>query len=265
MLATAKRFYSKMVSVLTAVVMACTTAIFTISTASGEDLTEARMREMVNELAILVNEEREALGLNPLYCTPYLMECAQIRADESSEYFSHTRPDSRSYSSIVDYDIIPWAFIGENLAGGSNTAAGAMQQWKDSPKHWATITNPDYTHMGMGLCYNPDGDGGYTWYWSQVFTAEWDKAEYADQYLPTNKVIVPASEGDIDGDAAITTFDYIMLLDYIHKKQQGIPAYLNDAQMEAADCFKDGRITEADAKAMMRYILGEYKTLPYVF
>lgn len=265
MLATAKRFYSKMVSVLTAIVMACTTAVFTISTASGEDLTEARMREMVNEMAMLVNEEREALGLNPLYCTSYLMECADIRAKESSEYFSHTRPDSRSYSSIVDYDIIPWAFIGENLAGGSNTAEGAMQQWKDSPKHWATITNPDYTHMGMGLCYNPDGEGGYTWYWSQIFTAEWDPVEYDGQYLPTDKVIVPASEGDIDGDATIGTFDYITLLDYIHKKQEGIPVYLNDAQMEAADCFQDGRITEADAKAMMRYILGEYKSLPYVF
>lgn len=265
MLATAKRFYSKMVSILTAIVMACTTAVFTISTASGEDISEARMREMVNELAILVNEEREALGLEPLYCTPYLMECANIRAQESSVYFNHFRPDGSSYTSVLDYDALPWAYIGENLAGGSNTAAGAMQQWKDSPKHWATITRPEYTHMGIGLCYNPDGDGGYTWYWSQLFTNEWDPVEYDGQYLPTDRVIVPADEGDIDGDATISTFDYITLVEYIRKKQEGKPVYLNDAQMEAADCFQDGRITEADAKAMMRYILGEYQSLPYVF
>lgn len=35
--------------------------------------------------------------------------------------------------------------------------------------------------------------------------------------------------------------------------------------MEAADCFRDGIITESDAKALQRYILGEYDELPYIF
>ncbi len=167
------------------------------------------------ELGFLINQEREKLGLNPLYTFAYLKECAGIRAKESSEYFSHTRPDGYSYSSVVDYDIIPWAYIGENLAGGSDTAAGALQQWKDSPKHWQTITRPEYTHIGCAMCYNPDGDGGYKWYWCALFTNEWDVVVYDGQYLPKNsgnsatgafenavnlqKIIIPESVVKIGG------------------------------------------------------------------
>lgn len=266
MLATAKRFYSKMVSILTALVMACTTAMFTVSTASGEDISDAKMAEMINEMAMMINAERKALGLNELYCVPYLMECADTRAKEITILPEHFRPNGDYYSTVVDYDIINYSSILENIAGGSDTAEGAMQQFRESPAHWGAITNPNITHMGIGLCYDPDGAGGFRYYWNQIFTADWREGyEYEGQYLPGDKVIVPADEGDVNGDAAINTFDYITLVEYIRDKQEGIPCYFNDAQLEAADCFKDGRITEADAKAMMRYILGEYTSLPYEF
>ncbi len=32
----------------------------------------------------------------------------------------------------------------------------------------------------------------------------------------------------------------------------------------AADCFRDGIITEADAKILAKYILGECAALPYI-
>lgn len=267
MLTTAKRFYSRIVSVLTALVMACTAAVFTVSTASGEDISEAQMREMINQVGILVNQEREALGLRPLYIVPYLNDCAAIRAQEASEYWSHTRTNGQSAFSVIDYNIVDYANIAENLAAGSDTAAGAMDQWKNSEKHWAAVTNENFTHIGIGLVFNPDGVNGCNWYWCQIFTRDFrgDDYEYEGQYLPTNKVIEPVDEGDVNGDAVIDTFDYITLVEYIRNKQEGNPAYFNDAQLEAADCFKDGRITEADAKAMMRYIIGEYKALPFEF
>ena len=266
MLATAKRFYSKMVSFLTALVMACTTAVFTISTASGEDITDARMAELVNEMAMLINAERKALGLNELYCVPYLMDCADERADEISEVWGHNRPNGNSFVEIIDYNTVSYKNIFENIAAGSDTAEDTMEQFRNSPSHWAAIVNPDITHMGVGLCYNPDGFAGCTWYWTQIFSCDIrTDYEYEGQYLPDDKVIVPADEGDVNGDASVNTFDYITLVEYIRNKQEGTPCYLNEAQLEAADCFKDGRITEADAKAMMRYILGEYKSLPFEF
>ncbi len=267
MLATAKRFYSKMVSILTALVMTCTTAIFTVSTAHGEDLSEAKISEMINEMAMQINAERKALGLRELYCVPYLMDCAEQRAGEASEVWGHIRPDGTHFTSIIDWDTAQWKNIFENLTAGYDTAESAMESFRNSPNHWAAITNPDITHMGVGLVYNPEGFGGCEYYWSQIFLQDQrgDDYEYAGQYLPSDKVIVPADEGDVNGDAAINTFDYITLVEYIRNKQEGSPAYLNDAQLEAADCFKDGRITEADAKAMMRYIIGEYTALPYEF
>ncbi|MCM1131833.1 MAG: CAP domain-containing protein [Ruminococcus flavefaciens] len=266
MLATTKRFYSKMVSFLTALVMACTTAIFTVSTASGADYSAEKIAEMVNEVAMIVNAEREAAGLQPLYVVPYLNEVASLRAYEASEYWGHSRPNGEYFVTAVDTNIIDYASIAENLAAGSDTAEGAMEQWRNSPKHWAAIVNEGYTHMGIGLAYNPDGVNGCYWYWCQIFSNDLrGDVEYDGQYLPSDKVIVPADEGDVNGDASVNAFDYLTLTEYLRKKQEGIPVYLNDAQLEAADCFKDGRITEADAKAMMRYILGEYKSLPYEF
>lgn len=266
MLATAKRFYSKMVSILTALVMACTAAMFTVSTASGEDLSDAKIEEMVNEMAMMINSERKALGLNELYCVPYLMDCAKERSQEISEFWGHFRPNGDWFSEVIDYNVVSYNNIFENITAGSATAEEAMDMFRNSPDHWAALTNEHITHMGVALCYNPDGVAGCRWYWCQIFTRDIRADyEYEGQYLPSENVIVPAGFGDVDGDQGITAFDYTTLIKYIHDKQNGVPCYLNEEQLEAADCFKDGRITEADAKAMMRYILGEYKSLPFEF
>lgn len=152
--------------------------------------------EKAEELGFLINQEREKLGLNPLYTFAYLKECANIRAKESSEYFSHTRPDGSSYTSVLDYSIIPWAYIGENLAGGKEDARDTLEQWRNSPKHWEILTRPEYTHIGCAACYNPDGDSGYCWYWCTICTNEWDLAVYDGQYLP-----------EYSGNSAIGAFE----------------------------------------------------------
>lgn len=264
MLKKAKKMYSKIVSIATALAMACTASVFTVSSASATEHTDSELAEFANSMAILVNQEREALGLRPLYVVPYLNECAQSRAEESAEFFSHTRPDGSYCSEIIDYDSFQYGYFAENLAAGSDNCEAAFNQWKNSEKHWAAITNSNITHMGLGVTYIEDSE--YGWYWTQIFTNDLvGEIEHEGQYLPTNHSVTPAGEGDINGDSIINTFDYITLTDYLRKKNQGTPVYLNDAQIEAADCFKDGIISEADAKVMMRYILGEYKSLPFVF
>ena len=42
--------------------------------------------EKAEELEKLINTERTARGLKPLYCVPHLNECAMIRASEASVY-----------------------------------------------------------------------------------------------------------------------------------------------------------------------------------
>lgn len=265
MMATAKKFYSRMVSFLTALVVSCTTAAFTISTASGADVSEEELSQMANEAMVLLNEAREEAGLKPLYAVPYLNECAKIRAEETVEKLAHTRPDGTTYSSVVDTKVMDYWNIGENIAVGSDNAADTVQQWRESAGHWANVMGEDFTHTGLAVAYAPGTT--YCWHWVQIFWVDaWDDyAEYEGQYLPSRFVITPVDEGDVNGDAAIDSFDYVTLVEYIRKKKANEAVYFNDAQLEAADCFKDGLITEADAKCMMRYILGEYDALPFEF
>ena len=69
------------------------------------------------------------------------------------------------------------------------------------------------THMGMGVTYVEGSE--YGWYWSQIFTNDlYGEVEYEGQYLPSNYEVVPADEGDINGDAIVNTFDYITLTEY---------------------------------------------------
>lgn len=254
-----KNMFSRIAGFITAAVMAFTlTSAFA---ANAADSTENDKDELVKQIALMVNKARSELGLNPVYVVPCLCDVADVRAAETVEYFSHSRLDGSSFSTAIDTSIVPFEFAAENLAAGSSTALDTFSQWKNSPGHWAAIINPDITHMGIGVVYAEDSDYGF--YWQQTFVKI--NKEFADQYIPTENEIVPQADGDINGDGTVNAFDYIVLTEYITKKKNNIPVYFNDAQLKAADCFKDGIISESDAKVLVRYILGEYKSLPYIF
>lgn len=232
-----------------------------MANASYEEPSYDEYAEMIDEVAELVNEARVEHGLKPLYVVPYLNEVAEIRATECTIQFAHSRKDGSSFATAIDQEIVPYSFTSENIAAGSSTAAETFNQWRNSSGHWAAILNPDITHMGIGFSYDEDAE--YKWYWQQTFVAT-DK-EFGDQYLPTENEVVPTCIGDVNGDGVVDSFDYLVVADYVYKKNTDYPVYLNAAQLEAADCFRDGIITKADTKVMVRYILGEYKTLPFVF
>ncbi|MDE6775783.1 MAG: SCP-like extracellular [Ruminococcus sp.] len=251
----------KVTGFVSAAVMAATVMVNGVSGAfAAEEIADNELRSMANEVAVLVNEAREELGLAPLYVVPYLNELGDLRASEIVDDFSHSRGGQR-FSSVVDTDIVKYSVIAENIAAGSDNAVDTFNQWKNSPSHWKSITNPDITHIGIGVYYDPDST--YGWYWQQLFVST--KQTFEDQYLPTDYEVVPKSAGDITGDGVINSYDYIELSNYIYKAKNRIPVYLNEAQLEAADVFEDGIISESDAKVMVRFLLGEYKSLPFVF
>lgn len=255
-----KKMFTRMISAASALVMASMMTTY-IPANAAEELTDDMAAQRIQEIALLVNEARVEAGLKPLYVLPYLNEVAEIRAFEASMDFSHTRSNGRSFSSAIDTDEVSYGVALENLAAGFDTAAETFNQWKESSGHWANIMDPDITHMGIGVVY--DEDSPYEWYWQQTFVAV--DAEYEDQYIPTTHEIVPEANGDVNGDGTVDTFDYLLLSDYIYKKKTDYPVYFNNEQLKAADCFADGIITEADAKVLARYIIGEYKKLPFVF
>lgn len=246
-----KRMYLKFTAIISAAAIVLS---FVQNTEAGAEIQEINdYQAMVDEMIILVNEARAEAGLKPVYAVPTLNTAALQRAIECSETFSHIRPDSSRFYTVLDEWDVYYSAAAENIAAGSSTAEETFEQWRNSTNHWQTIINEKYTHMGVGICFDPDSE--YGWYWEQFFIKT--DAEIDGQYIPEKHTIMPACTGDIDGDGSITSLDLVLLLKLLGKE-----VILNDYQLESADCMKDGAHTIADAIVLRKYILGKYESLP---
>lgn len=246
-------YTKRIISTLMAMLMMTVCVKFPMKT-SGSD--EPDFKEMAEQMIVLVNEARAEAGLNPVYAVPYLNDMAYVRARECISQFSHERIDGSSFISLIDDNLVPWDKAYENIAAGMQSVEATFEQWKNSPKHWSAIMNPDITHMGAGVSYEPNSQ--YGWYWEQMFIKVWDDVEsVSGQYYPDKYKIVPKSTGDLNGDSVIDSFDYVMLVRYIAGETT-----FNPLQIDSADVFKDGAITYADAVYLKKYILGEVTELP---
>lgn len=116
--------------------------------------------EFCEEVIRLTNEEREKAGLEPLAEDSELMNFAQIRAEEISEYYSHHRPDGASEGPYPDY------MMGENIAKGYRTPQEVVDGWMNSDGHKAEILYEGNCNIGVGV-YRSHG----VIYWVQIFTA----------------------------------------------------------------------------------------------
>lgn len=250
-LAVLEKYVKKIVSATAAAVVAVTCASF--PTDSSDALTVPDYPALADEIVVLVNEARIEAGLNPLYVVPVLNDAAEIRVLESVEYFSHYRPDSTLFNTVLDEYQISYSAAAENIAAGLSTPEETFEQWKNSPNHWKSIMNEAYTHIGVGVCYEDDSE--YGWYWEQLFIAT--DQELEGQYLPEKYAVVPVSYGDVDGDGILSVFDLQLLIKRLNKQ-----IVLNDLQMESTDCMKDGALTIADAVVLKKYLVNVYDTLP---
>lgn len=251
-----KKYTDRIISVFMSLVI---TTLCMNCPMKSEGSGEPDLKDMAEQIIVLVNEARAEEGLDPVYAVPYLCDMAYVRARECISSFSHERPDGSSFIDIVDYSLVPWASSAENIAAGMNTAEATFNQWKNSPKHWAAIMNPDYTHMGVGVAYEPNSD--YQWYWEQLFVKldsnVCPSGELNGQYFPIKYKIVPQAAGDLNGDGVIDSFDYVLLKQYLSKE-----VTFNPLQVESADLLMDGAITYSDAAYLRKYILGEINKLP---
>lgn len=250
-LAVLDKFIKRTVSSAVAAAVAVTCAAFPASFSCAQNTPD--YSSLAEEIVILVNEARVEAGLNPVYAAPLLYDAAEIRAIESVEKFSHYRPDSTLFNTVLDGCQFFYSGAAENIAAGNSTPEATFEQWRNSANHWGSIMNPSYTHMGVGVYYEEGTE--YGWYWEQLFIAT--DAELEGQYIPERTPIVPVSYGDIDGDGVITSFDYLLLMKLENKQ-----VVLNDLQVESADCMRDGAITIADAVVLKKYLLKIYDTLP---
>ena len=249
-----KNMMNKAISIIAVIIMM---AAMTVMNVSGAD--EEEMTAMTETLAVMINEAREAEGLAPLYVVPEMNEAAQIRAEESIyETMARGRSMTGGIESVIDEEIIPYEYAAEILAAGTSTAEETLACWKNSENHWAFLMAADITHIGVGAVYEEDSEYGYYW---QV-TVIRSNAEFANQYIAGEEENAEITKGDITGDGYVDAYDYIAITNYLfdNNTENG----MSSEQLETADCFRDGLITEADAKVLAQYILGECKSLPVI-
>lgn len=109
---------------------------------SIENPTEEKER-ILNE----INEERGFQGLELLNWSEDLATAADIRAEEISRKFSHTRPNNKPW-----YTCNPSCCYAECLAKATQkNKENVVIAWLLSPSHSSIVLNPDYKNAGVGV------------------------------------------------------------------------------------------------------------------
>ena len=109
------------------------------------------------EVFRLLNEERQSQGLAPLTLNMDAHAAAEVRAQEASIEWSHTRPNGTScFTVLAEFGITYWT-AGENLAAGYQTGAALHNGWKNSPGHYANMMGANFTSVAIAVYVAPNG------------------------------------------------------------------------------------------------------------
>lgn len=131
-----------------------------------EEDNDASQGDYASQVVALVNAERAKYGLSALKADSRVQQAAQVRAKETVQSFSHTRPNGSSFSTALTEAGVSYTRSGENIAYGQSTPQQVVQAWMNSPGHRANILNENFTTIGVGYTVS-----GGTAYWAQLFTA----------------------------------------------------------------------------------------------
>jgi uncharacterized protein YkwD len=138
-----------------------------VQTSDGQNFKD----DYAEQVLTILNQERTANGLEPLTMNEEAVEAAKIRAKETTQNFSHTRPDGTScFTALTDVGMVSgedYMGCGENIAAGQMTPAMVMTDWMNSTGHRANILKESYTEVGIACYY--DASTPYKYYWVQIF------------------------------------------------------------------------------------------------
>ena len=137
------------------------------NTENGESETDINKLSYAEQVVELVNAERAKAGLGALTLDKSIEAAALVRAREIEISFSHTRPDGRSFSTVLTDNGISFSGAGENIAWGQKSPEEVVNAWMNSPSHRANILNSRFTKIGVGYYQNQSGRN----FWTQLFTA----------------------------------------------------------------------------------------------
>jgi uncharacterized protein YkwD len=124
--------------------------------------------EIAEDIIVRINEEREALGLEPFVVNEHLMLMARWRSQDmvDGDYFSHTPPEGhptlRDFCERLGYDRMSKPaenLVYTDLTPGQNLdsiAEGTIESWRGSHLHWVMAMSPDDGMTGVGVVIGED-------------------------------------------------------------------------------------------------------------
>lgn len=118
-------------------------------------------QDAASDLLGRINSLRAGQGLPPYALNGALSAAAQSHAAwmTSTSQVSHVQPDGSTPRSRAQVQGYPSPMVSENIYMGSRAGADdAWQFWTNSAIHYAGLTSPNYTEIGIGVA---GGAGGY--------------------------------------------------------------------------------------------------------
>ena len=189
-------------------------------------------------VAAMVNQVRRENGVPEMMILPTLNRIANVRANEITQKFDHTRPDGSGIRDIIDQYNVGWRKIGENIAKGQPTPESAMDSWMHSERHRGNILNPDYQYIGVSVVY-----ANGTYHWVQIFLKP-SSTVNSGAYLPRNF-------GDVNDDGVIDGIDASTVLTDYALRSVGSQAILDEPHLDIADMTRDGIVNAIDATSIL--------------
>ena len=109
----------------------------------------ASRREIDRATLCLLNVQRKRFGLPTLRLSDRLDDSAQSWTNTMvhDRYFSH----SSNFGARISATGFDWSQIGENIADGYRTPAGAVTAWMHSTGHCQNILSPEFREVGAGF------------------------------------------------------------------------------------------------------------------
>ena len=124
------------------------------------------------EVIELVNDLRLQLGLKAVEQSESLTTTARLKSKDMAKYNYFSHEGHLTFASLVETYQISCQISGENIFKSQSpllVASEIFEAWKQSPTHYANMTNEQFTKMGIGV-YGIEQEGVRTYYVTQHLT-----------------------------------------------------------------------------------------------
>ena len=104
-----------------------------------------------------LNQIRDKIRIKAVATNATLDQIAQDYACllANTGTFDHTGPDGSTLASRATHGGYSYCLIAENLAIGQDSLHAAMDDWVDSPTHWANLQLRQVRETGLGVAFLP--------------------------------------------------------------------------------------------------------------